>query len=468
MPPVRLSSVRLAAPVALLASALALSGTATAAPYEQVDRAAGAFGDAPLFGSTPRGVAVGDVGRYAGFEVTPRIPRVGDGTRSGFVRDIQTNTTIDYGGGVRRIYGIDRAEKRALILRTRNGKFQVVAVPIAGGAPIIVSERAISEIEPEAALSGDGRKVVLSDSSRTGLYDLTGGTATYTDSLGYDSLSFSPNSLSDTASVIVARMRNSNDWVRILTFGGNRFPVAIPGATSARVDAAGTTIAYTVGQQLAIQDFRAQTERRVPLAWNVNGVLWVGDRGAKVVVGREGYNTAPAKSFTPATNTWSAYGDRFARWIFGDSWEPTPISPNGRFVLFRSGGIVLADATGAHITGANEGLAASAYIRGGTTVERCSDPATFAVAMVAPNFAPAPTKAVVTVKLGGTVIGSGTLTQSVPSDYPYAGGEGPEWLVEGEYPSTSTGDVTISATVTDGAGRTLNGTWTVPDEYDCY
>ena len=454
----------------MLTACLAMATGATAAPYEQVDRAAGAFGDAPLFGVTPRGVAVGDVGRYAGFEVTPRIPRVGEGTRSGFVRDIQSNTTIDYGGGVRRIYGIDRAEKRALILRTRSGKFQVVAVPIAGGAPIIVTERAIGDIEPEAALSGDGRKVVVSESYGTSLYDLTGGTATYTDNLGYQALSFGPNALSDTASVIVARVRNSSDWVRILTYGGNRFPTPIPGATTARVDAAGTTIAYTVGQQLAIQDFRAQTERRVPLVPNADGVVWVADRGAKVLLGRTSYSSAPAKAFSPATSAWSNYGDeRFTRWISGEVWESTPISPNGRFALIRGGlPVVLADLTGAHITGANDGLAASAYVLAGTTVERCTDPAVAAVRMVAPRYAPAPSRAEVTVKLGGTVIGTGTLTQSSAPEYPFYGEDGPEWLVAAEYPSTSSEPVTVSVTVTDGAGRRLNGTWTVPDEYDCY
>lgn len=463
----------LAVASAAVSAALLAPSPLSAAPYEQVDREAGVFGDAPLFGSLPRGVALGDVGRYAGFERTPYDDDGVEGPSSGFVRDIVSNTTIDYGGGVRRIYGIDRAERRALILRTRGGKFQVVVVPIAGGAPIVVFERGINEYEPTAALSGDGRKAVVSDTSGTWLYDLTGGTATYVLTLSYKKVTLYPNGVSDTASVIVAREYDSGDWYLLRSTGTETYPVKIVGASSARVDALGTTIAYTTGQLLAVQNIKAKTEQRVPLAWNVDGVLWVGERGSKVVIGRSSSNYAsPAKAYTPATNSWGDYGDRFARWINGDSWNSTPISANGRFALFGGfwGGapVVLADTTGAHIPGANDGLAASAYIRASHVVERCTDPAEFGVRLVSPNYSPAPVKAVVTVKLDGVVVGSGTITRSQPSDYPYPLGEGPEWSVEGSYPSTIDGELTVSATVTDAAGRQLSGTWRFPDDYDCY
>lgn len=452
---------------AVVTACLAMAGNAVAAPYEQVDRAGGAFADAPLLGASAQPAAVGDLGRYAGFNRSVSVPN-GDPRIEGYVRDIQTNTTIDYGGGVRRIYGIDRAEKRALILRTRSGKFQVVVVPIAGGAPIIVLERAISPIEPEAALTGDGRKVAVSETYGSWLIDVTGGTPTVAATLTHGGLYFTPNGLSDTGSVVVARSRDGGGWVRIRTTGTDTMPRPLADVVTAAVDAAGTTVAYATWEQVVIQNLTAKTEQRAPLPWNVGGVLWVGDRGSKVVVGKSGGYATPARTFTPATGAWANYGERFARWISGDSWNPTPISANGRFALFGGYGmgspVVLADTTGAHITGANEGLAAAAYLRTGIAVERCTEPAEFSLQMIAPNYAPAPTKAEITVKLGTTVVAAGTLTQSTPSDVYEPLGEGPDWIVEGTFPSASTAELVVTAKVTDGAGRVLTGTWPWPHD----
>lgn len=454
-------------------AALALPASAAASPYEQINRDTGAF-TSPSPWQPSAGTAVGDVGRYAGFQKSTFNGL--DYTQTAFVRDIQTNTTIDYGGGVQRVYGLDRQEQRALILRTRSGQQQVAVVPIAGGTPIIVAQFATTLDAPNAVISGDGRKVVVSQRANgTTVYDLTGGTARVIrrfPALGW--LAFPPRAIDDTATTIVAFDENTTGMV--ILRGASEQDLPVPGYEGgAAVDSTGTALAYSTYNALVLRNFATGSERRWSLPDDGSlSVLWLGDRGSKIALAPSylSYGSG-AQSFTPAPTgtggTWARFGDRFAGSL-GVGPNTTPISANGRFALVGGPGIAqpaisLADLTGAHIVGANEGLGASAYLRAGSFVSTCSEPATFSVSMISYPYAPAPAKAVVSVKVSGRVIAGGTITHAAPSNYGQPLPDEPGWKVEGTYIPQGTGPVQLTATVTDGSGRVLTGTWSEPEEY---
>lgn len=464
--------------LAVIASAIAaaalLPSLASASPYEQVNRATG-----PLGASSPwevaDGTAVGDVGRYAGF--TKRVWNGLDYTPVAAVRDIQTNTTIDYGGNVQAVFSFDRAEQRALILRTRAGQQQVVAVPIGGvGTPIIVSQEPVSTTPQVAVLSGDGRKaIVASRTTGTTVYDLTGGVVHAIRSYPtLQNVAFPPRAVNDLGTVFVAEDQDTSQLV--LVRGTTKTVLTGAGyEASAAIDPSGTTLAWSSFDTLYLRNLATSSERHWPLltpdAGNP-GVAWVADGGSKVIVAPR--NISPnsvARSFVPGTTTasagtWARFGDRFATTLLID-----PISESGRFaVVGGSGtgqpGVSLVDLTGAHIVGANEGLAPAAYIRAGSFVQTCNTPADFGVGMIAVPYAPAPVKAVVTAKVDGAVIATGTITHALPSDSPGPPPEGEAgWTVSGSYIPGGHGPVKLTATVTDGSGRVLTDAWTEPDEY---
>lgn len=452
---------------------------ATAAPYEQVNRATGAQGATDLWSYRYKGTAVGDIGRYAGWERELALnPGPGPALPEGFVRDIQTNTTYDYGGGVRRIYSIDRAETRVLLLRHRSGQREVAAVPITGGTPIVIARFAQGGPLPEAALSGDGRKAVVSaEGFGTKVFDLTGGVATLQRTVTSRTFyRFGPRAVNDDASVIIGADSQSGNSFYVYR-GTVEF--RLNAARAAALDAAGTTVAWVEQNNtpgtLVVRNLAAGTERRKQLEYGqpTEGVVWVAPGGSKVVIAPEGYvSDGGAKAYTFAANgtaTWARFGGRYASSISSNEvgWT-THISANGRFALTRESlttAITLFDLTDTHIVGANEGFSASSYLRAGSFVSECTTPTEFYVSMGSPTpFAAAPTKAVITAKVDGQVIASGTLTTAVPYGYYGPLPENGTVLIRGDYgPAATSGEVQLTATVTDGAGRVLTESWTEPD-----
>ncbi len=460
---------------ALFASAVlgaAVAAPAVAAPYEQINRASGAFGGSPLFGVTARPTALGDVGRYAGWEDVQQNSPGGLLDTAGYVRDIQSNTTYTYGGGVRRVFSIDRAERRVLLLRTRSGKQQIVAQPIAGGAPLLVAEFPEAARMPAAALSGDGRKVVVSQETvGTRVFDLTGGVVRlqrvvsprFLDQLG-------PRAVSDDASVITGFDPNVAEQV-LFARGTTR---VIDAVRPAVVDPRGTSVAWTSPRGVTVRTLAAGTERSWPLPGGVSaesgyGALWVADGGVQVVVGAPSYlDPAPWRSaqvLTTAPGTWAPFAGRFGSSLPADL-SPAPISASGRLALTTGRrAVVLTNLTNGHLVGANEGLAPAAYVEGGSSVSVCSEPATLFFALQQPlPFVPAPAKAVLTATVGATTVASGTITNALP----YGSFQLPEdptgWVVTGEYDARGP-EIKLTATVTDGAGRVLTESWTEPDPF---
>ncbi len=465
---------------AAAAAAAAISAApAGAAPYEQVNRATGANGDAPLQGWSFVATAVGDVGRYAGFERRANVPdAAGAFEFQGLVRDIQTNTTYNYGGGVQRIFGIDRAERRALILRTRSGQQQVVAVPIAGGAPLIIATFPADGFWPEAVLSGDGRKVVVSRSGfGTKLFDLTGGVTRLVRQLSTRAFDrFTARAVDDTASAVVGYDDEAHETVLLrggterVLFGGEQ--------TAAAVDPSGTSVAWaamTAGgvNEVTLRTLASGVERRFRVPNEIGGpaVAWVAAGGAKVAVAGSGYfENSGAQAVTTATGAWAKFGDRFASTLAGGA-TATPVSATGRFALpavsTYGGALTLVNLSGQHIVGANEGFAPSANFVAGTEVALCTQPATFTIGLIQPAvFAPAPKKAVVTAKADGAPFLSGTLTAALPwYAYLFRLPEDPASVLTGTYPAPySVGDIQLTVTLTDGAGRVTTNNWTYSDD----
>lgn len=467
--------------LAVAAAAAALpAAPASAAPYEQVNRATGANGDAPLQGGSFVATSVGDVGRYAGFERRGDFPDpLGNFEYQGLVRDIQTNTTYNYGGGVQRIYGIDRAERRALILRRRSGQQQVVAVPIAGGSPLIVATFPADGFWPEAVLSGDGRKVVVTRSGfGTKLFDLTGGVTRLVRQLSTRAFDrFGARAVDDTASAVVGYDYEAHETVLLrggterVLFGGSQAPAA--------VDSSGTSVAWAAMNASGVNEVILRTlatgaERRFRVPNEIGGpvVAWVAAGGAKVAVAGSGYSdNSGAQALTPATGSWAKFGDRFAAALSGGETAATPVSANGRFALpavsTYGGAITLVNLSGQHIVGANEGFAPSANFVANTFVAVCNQPAKFTIGLIQPAvFAPSPQKAVITAKVDGVTFLSGTLTAALPwYAYLFPLSEDPASVLTGTYPAPySAGDIQLTVKLTDGAGRVTTSNWTYRDD----
>lgn len=466
---------------ALWVAVAAAPAVSTASPYEQVNRATGAAGGSPLWGVRDQGTAVGDLGRYAGWERWSS----GSEVPQGFVRDIVLNRTLDYGGNVQRVYGFDRFEQRALILRTRAGQRQVVVVPIAGGAPIVIAQFPVGGRLPEAALSGDGRVAVVSTEGwGTKAFNLTGGVARLTRTLTTKYFErFPARGISDSGSVVLGY--DPNETSSLIVYRNGVEGVLAGRATTGAVSADGSTVAWVATRddgyyELNLRNLAAGTQRSFPLPANDprGGAEagWVANGGAKTVVGYASNGYVEAQEFTPgvgATGTWTRFGaPRYSPSVQGEL-QSTPLSANRRFAVTGpnqlSRAVALFDTTGAHIIGANEGFSAASYIRAGSFVSTCDQPTEFYVSLGQPTtYAPHPVKAVVTVKVDGQTVASGTLTKSI--SYGYYGPlpeDDPALLIRAEYgPAATAGDVQLTASVTDAAGRVLTETWSEPD-LDC-
>lgn len=476
MSPVRIPARRAVACAATLTATLALGATSvSAAPYEQINRESGAQGVSEPGKYQYFGTAVGDVGRYAGFERLLSVRQPGD-LPEGFVRDIQSNTTLDYGGGVRRVYAIDRAEKRVLLLRTRNGMRQIAVVPIAGGAPIIVTEFPAGGVLPEATLSGDGKKVVISrEGFGTRVYDLTGGVVGEPLWLNFKVTErFAPRGISDDGGTVIAASSLGSGQSVYRTNSGE---VELPdSASAAAVDATGTTVAWIEpgnNPVLVTRSLTTGVERRVPAIYpsSVGAVLWVGQGGSRVVVAPPNYDGpfSGALAYTPGPGldgTWAKYGGRFASSILS-GWDgfPTVLSPSGRFGVNRGAPglgtvISLFDTTGTHIVGANEPFDPSAFIRANQVpIGDCPQPVRLTASLSQPTpFATMPTKAVITAKRNGVVFASGTLTKA--QAFGYLGTPAADEKVTGLFSRQGASTIELTATITDGEGRVVTGTTT--------
>lgn len=459
---------RLAAFVA--GAALALPAAASAVPYEQVSRADGAQGSSAI-GTMSFPAAVGDVGRYVGYDgaVLARLGNIAN------VRDVRLDKNVNYGGGIKRVYGFDRAETRALLGRTRSGRAEVVAVPIAGGtAKVIASYPVGNEFNnpfPEARISGNGRKALISDDAGLRLIEIATGTSkTLAPSIPpyAGRWNLSPTSLSDDGGVVVGHDIGAGTST---IFNGAQKLVIATGpailASSGRYAAWTDPFDPSVGD-VVVRDLKTGTQKRFPLPSTDGGrlVRWVSADGTKVVLGHgDQFTQGESVAVNTTTGVFSPFGGRlggdfggYGQW--GDwsisGYHGALIAPGGRFAVVQSGWgqATLVDLTGTHIVGANDAVSPSNYFYPNAIgPNQCDGPTStiYGVFSVAEDWLPKASKLVVTYKAGGTVIATDTLTSPLPFHW-FPGYDIPGSAAAHTFPSSAK-SVNVTLKLTDDQGR---------------
>lgn len=373
--------------VALCALALAAPTAAVAAPYEQVSRATGAAG-ASIMRSTGSPVALGDIGKYAGYQA---------GSRS-FLRDIRTNVTTDLGWSTEvSVIGFDRSETFALLLRQDSEGARLTALPLPAGSS---AERTVYSAPPRALdatntrLSSDGSTVVFNDAAAKELrsMDVASGAVTTLSTdypqygwsvrefsvsangrrvLGYDDATASTTIFTRTASGVTAEPT---------PIGGMLSP---DGSAVVRIDSLNNAF-WVVRDPVGPAPWTTTPFTPPAPSPGAAGLTprWLSPTGSVLVIARsapDAYNAYPPFALNTTTGTTGPFGGRFRESIAGTPGtsthgygEGTLISPSGRMALLPvSGQIVLADLTGTHIIGANEPLSADVYFNFWFT-QRCT------------------------------------------------------------------------------------------------
>lgn len=364
---------------ALLSSAIALAAiapsAASAAPYEQVSRASGPAGAS--IGGSP--LAVGDVGKFAGFRASSNI----------FVRDIRTNATANLGTTSEvSLMGFDRAETVALLVRYGATQSTLVALPLpVGSAPERVLYTApAGALRPDARLSADGSTVAFNDTVARELRTVdvaTGAVTTLSAStdypqdgwslregsistsgrtiLGYDGMTGQTTIFTRTAAGITAE----RTWLGGMVSGD--------GSTVVKIDQSGTGF-WIVRDPVGPAPWTTtRYTPPAPLPAAPELVLrWVSSNGSIAAVTRttpEAPDAYPAFAVNTSTGVTAPFGGRFRESMAGvpdrygyGAGAGVLLSPSGRMSLLPvSGQIVFADLTGTHVIGANEPLSADVY-----------------------------------------------------------------------------------------------------------
>lgn len=492
----------LAAAGSLAALALAGASPSVAAPWEQVSRA-----DSPNGGSLPHRAqyqpkAVGDLGRYVGYaraaEWTtfqgPPVEINDVRNNTAWIRDVQTDVNLDFGGGLRRVFGISRDERVALIGRYRNGRSQIVLQPLPSGQPSVIEEFNGSVFVPTrswptAQLSGDGLTAVISTESlnppllhATGTYVLKNGIERRVSPDPFRLAS--KRAVSDDGRVFLGASAvtpgGPNLWGPDFTrtVSGGRPVLSGNGRW-----AAWWSYEPYVGPWAHVLDVQTGQQRKFaipptgPDAEYSLVVNWISPDGSKLTVVPSARTTQAAKALqlTIATGQWSPFAPRFGRSLTASSDEQytqSRESVNGRFAAVPSATnqVSLVDLTEQHIVGANQGLSAASYVSVAARLFDCPVTADVTVRLAKPDFwAPSPQSATIKVTQGATVLAEKTLTDpAAPLLYATEG-----WLTPTPVPANGLNvpfdpagaAVKVAATVTDDQGRVVSETWTAqPDD----
>lgn len=411
--------------VATSIALLAAPSLASAAPYEQVTPAT-ADGSPPSYNSRPS--AVGDVGRFVGFNA--------GGAR---VRDIQTNTVSQPGGpATDAIVGMDRLERTVLVHRTFADRSELALVPLTGGG----ASRVLYTVRPatglwttDAALSTDGTTVIVNDRSALELRAVDTATAKVATLERYDEAStlqpVSRNGLSTNGGVYLgadpAIPEQGKVYIRSAAgaWTGKGYHLPASGVLSGD----GTTVVWTVGGSVASSRYAASTttfQKIVGPPGSATGaeVARVSPDGAMAVlyayVPSYGVPAQPALSVNVKTGAASVYGGRYSTSLVGPS-DPngvygfTLFGPSGRFALVPiSQQLAIVDVTDTHIVGANDPFSGDIFTAFFTTVQCSGTPyglgidkfwGTMILRFRRPvTWIPLPQKAVTTLIAGTTVV----------------------------------------------------------------
>lgn len=497
-------STRFAACFAAAVTAGSVAGVApaSAAPWEQVSRA-----DGPAGGSLPGPAkylpkAVGDIARYVGYARAAEWPtfqasapvEINDiRNNTAWIRDVQTDTNLDFGGGLRRVFGISRDERTALIGRYRSGKSQIVLQPLPSGQPVVIEEFNGSVFVPNrswptAVLSGDGRTAVVSTEPlnppllhATGTYALKDGIERR---ISTGQFRFLKNGISDDGRTFIGVNLSTSpggvvvwgvDFTR--TIGIGRPVLSANGRT-----AAWWTYIPNVGVRVIVLDVATGERRQFTEAPRTTDadyaavVNWISPDGTKLTVAPEARTLAGAKArqLDIATGTWSNFAPRFGRSLTGpndEEYSQSRESVNGRFAAVPSATnqVSLVDLTERHIVGANQGLSAASYVSVAPRLYDCPVKGDVFVQLSKPDFwAPSAISATVKVTQGTAVLAEKTLTQpGPPVTSAYDSWLTPAPPANGAYAEFTPGGapVKLSASVTDDQGRVSSDSWTLrPDD----
>ncbi|MBJ7472608.1 MAG: hypothetical protein JHD16_14975 [Solirubrobacteraceae bacterium] len=365
---------------------LALPSAATAAPYEQVSRATG-----PAGASTQRTaaspVAIGDVGRFAGYQASSMV----------YIRDIRTNVTTTLGTVSEvSIAGFDQSERFAVITRRTPTVDRLVALPlpVGSGAERVIYTSPGTGIS-DAHLSIDGSTVVLSDTAAQQLRSIdvaSGAVTTLSPSIpefgwGLGAFSVSANG----RTVLAVDLKNGDRTVFRRGPSGVTTESVVVGGMLAP-DGSATVAVTTFGQG----NFAVVRDPLGPEPWTSTpftppapspgpgglAARWVSTDGKRLVIVRsepEAYDGYPSFQVDTSTGAVSSFGGRFRSSVAGTPGKYVPgygqgtmLSPSGRMALLPvSGQLVIADLSGAHLIGANEPLSADVFFNFWVS-QRCS------------------------------------------------------------------------------------------------
>ncbi len=363
--------------------ALAVAGAATATPalagsWEEVTRASGAQGAAPLF-NTSYALAVSDNARYAVFQhVKFGVPA----SIKYYVRDTIADTTRELAAGtITGFYGIDRAGQHALVLRNDAASQTLLLVPLAGGTPKVLLT---SDMFVSAALSGDGKTVVYSEGQvatsepvdATYKLNVATGAKTKIDNVAVE---LTPNSISDDGSVIAGKIAADQ---RGVYYRGTAKTVT-PSKTIVSPNGA-IVVAYNLGSSTG----RTVLARRLsdgytktlPVAADATDIAWIAPDGLQIAFGsnREHDPILPAQVLNLASGALTPLGGPYAKaldqsYLLGpndESTSGTAISRSGRYAVTRlneRGNLPLAivDIQNGDLPGTEAPASASAYVAAG-------------------------------------------------------------------------------------------------------
>lgn len=466
-------------PLAFAAASLVALGVAAApaqaGSFEQISRFSGAQGASPLLQfSGP--AFTSDTGRWAIFSSASLQDPLSTPLGGYYVRDIVANTTKPFGDAtVRSVVGVDRAEQQALVLRYDEAAntTSLALIPIAGGATKVLRAWT-GRPQVEAALSGDGKVVAVSSGDAPeipGLFKLTVATGAIKQ-ISTSRLELHARSISDDGSVIGGRLYNPTTPTGAgAYFRGTvktetpAIPVVSPnGATVAGVARETPTGPFKIlSRTLAT----GVTRWSQPLPESVADILWISPDGKYLATNatRETQPHTPARILDIAAGTWTdltgPYATTFRNAITGQGFagQANVISRNGRFgvsewgVIAR-GQLALVDIQGGDLPGAQEPLAATAYVNVFRAQRSCPSEPESSVRVVfaqAERWIPEPKEARIRVLADGAQVFDETLETPGTPDEPWNGARNVPF-------PTDTQTITYEVSVVDAAGLTQTAT----------
>lgn len=366
---------------ALLAGCTALltllaTGSASAASYEQIDRATGPNGQSS-FVSDVEPYAVSDTGRFAIYATStynPAKAELGDWAYGLYLRDILTDQTRTLTTDPRfSMIGMDAAETNiAMVRRDLAGEQTLMILPLAGGPARPVATIPADEDINSSTFSGDGTTIAIAGyEGPTRLVDVATGAIT---TVSEEGLALNGSSLSDDGTVLAGGYPGNGFMVK----GGVK--TSLP--DTAIVSPDGSTVSYVVDQgpysprYLAALDVATGEEKRleIPESLIFQHLLWISPDGGRVLIGsgsRADSNLIYEVDLE--TGDWSGRAAPNARGLNGeriaDRNANKLVSRNGKFAVLRHTPpsyegprhLALVSLAGTDLPGSQQPLSASSY-----------------------------------------------------------------------------------------------------------